>query len=177
MTPGTTTEVSTPDIGSTEARRRFWQLSSSAGGIYGLLLVSGVIVVSRNFTGSSWEALLTVIGTLFIFFAAHAYASTLSEMSQHGLRFRDAIMRGMSESIGMIMVGLIPVLVLLLGVAGVLRPADAVWMALLVDVFLLALLGWGVTAARLLNVWARLGGALLAAILGGMIIVLKALIH
>lgn len=51
--------------------RRLLEVSSSAGGIYGLIVVSGVIVVTRNLTGSSWEALLAIVGTLLVFFAAH----------------------------------------------------------------------------------------------------------
>lgn len=152
-------------------------LASSAGGIYGLIVVSGVIVVSRNLTGSSWEALLAVVGTLLVFFAAHAYAATLSEMSRHGLAFTAAVRAGIAESLGMLVIGLIPLLVLLLGVAGVLRPVDAVWLALMIDVILLGLLGWGITAARIRSAWARFGGALVTASFGVLIIALKALIH
>ena len=165
--------------GPTKARAgaRIVELASSAGGIYGLIVVSCVIVVTRNLTGSSWEALLAVVGTLLVLFAAHAYASTLSEMSRHGLTFAAAVRVGVTESLGMLVIGLIPVLVLLLGVTGVLRPVDAVWLALLTDVILLGLLGWGITAARLRSAWARFGGALVTASFGGLIIALKALIH
>ncbi|WP_336624961.1 MULTISPECIES: hypothetical protein [unclassified Microbacterium] len=153
------------------------ELVSSAGGIYGLIVVSGVIVVTRNLTGSSWEALLAVVGTLLVFFAAHAYAATLAEMSHHRLSFPAALRAGIGESLGMLVIGFIPVLVLLLGVLGVLRPVDAVWLALLIDVLLLGFLGWAVTAARLRSPWARLGGAMITAAFGGLIIALKALIH
>lgn len=153
------------------------ELGSSVGGIYGLIVVSGVIVVNRNLTGSSWEGLLAVVGTLLVFFAAHAYAATLSEMSQHRLSFPAALRAGFSESAGMLVIGLVPVVVLLLGVTGILRPFDAVWLALLIDVLLLGLLGWFVTAARLPSPWARLGGAAVTAGFGGLIIALKALIH
>ena len=153
------------------------ELASSAGAIYGLIVVSGVIVVTRNLTGSSREALLAVVGTLLVFFTAHAYAATLSEMSRHELTFAAAVRVGVTESLGMLAIGLIPVLVLLLGVTGVLRPVDAVWLALLTDMILLGLLGWGITAARLRGAWARFGGALVTASLGGLIIALKALIH
>lgn len=165
--------------GPTKARAgaRIIEIASSAGAIYGLIVVSGVIVVTRNLTGSSWEALLAVVGTLLVFFTAHAYAATLSEMSRHELAFAAAVRVGVTESLGMLAIGLIPVLVLLLRVTGVLRPVDAVWLALLTDMILLGLLGWGITAARLRGAWARFGGALVTASLGGLIIALKALIH
>lgn len=159
------------------AGARFVELISSAGGIYGLIVVSGVIVVTRNLTGSSWEALLAIVGTLLVFFTAHAYAATLSEMSHNGLTLAAAVRAGVAESLGMLVIGFIPVLVLLLGVTGVLRPVDAVWLALLIDVILLGFLGWAITAARFRSAWARLGGASITAGLGGLIIALKALIH
>lgn len=163
--------------GRSAASQLVFEVSTSAGGIYGLIVVSGVIVVTRNLAGSSWEALLAVVGTLLVFFVAHTYAATLGEMSRHGSSFPKALKRGLAESIGMIVIGMIPIIALLLGVIGVLRPADAVWLALLIDVALLAILGWAVTGARLRNPWARVGGAILTAGFGGMIIALKALIH
>lgn len=163
--------------GESRAGSRLIELVFSTGGIYGLIVVSGVIVVTRNLAGSSWEALLAVVGTLLVLFAAHAYAATLAEMSHHRFSFPVALRNGIAESLGMLVIGLIPVVVLLLGVIGLLRPADAVWLALLIDVLLLGVLGWAVTAARLRSPWARLGGAVVTAGFGGLIIALKALIH
>lgn len=172
--------MTAPDLTDSSKPRgsaRVIELVSSADGIYGLILVSGVIVVTRNLTGSSWEALLSVVGTLLVFFAAHAYAATMAEMSHHRHSFPVALRAGIADSLGMLVIGLVPVLVLVLGVVGVLRPADAVWVALLIDVLLLGCLGWAVAAARLGNAWARLGGALVSAGFGGLLIALKVLIH
>lgn len=108
MTAPDLTESSGPRAGS-----RFLELVSSAGGIYGLIVVSGVIVVTRNLTGSSWEALLAVVDTLLVFFAAHVYAATLAEMSHNRIAFAAALRAGIAESLGMLLIGLIPVLVLL----------------------------------------------------------------
>lgn len=159
---------------------RFTEMFASAAGIYGLIVVSGVIAVSRNLAGSSAEALFAIIATLFVFFAAHTYAATLSYlagMDHEDRSFKEALRFGFLESTGLFLVGLIPVAVLSLGVMGLLRPVDAVWLALAIDVVLLGLLGWAVTAARLPGFWARLGGAMLTAAFGGIIIGLKVLIH
>jgi len=121
--------------------------------------------------------MLSVVATLLVFFAAHAYAATLAAMGHYHLSFSNALKRGIAESLGMIVVGIFPVVVLLFGVIGLIRPVDAVWLALLLDMLLLGLLGWIVTATRLKNVWARVGGALVSAGFGALIIVLKALIH
>lgn len=56
-------------------------LVRSSEGIYGLILVAGMIVVSRNLTATSGEALLSVVITLVVFFAAHVYAATVSWMA------------------------------------------------------------------------------------------------
>ncbi|MFC5337678.1 hypothetical protein [Leucobacter denitrificans] len=157
--------------------RYLFDLLSTAGGIYGLIIVAGVIIVSNNLTAATWEALLAVVATLVVFFAAHAYAATLAEMSNRDLSFLAALRRGVADSIGMIAIGIFPVLVLLLGVLGILKPVNAVWLALLLDVLLLGVLGWFVTAARIQSTLARFGGALLTSAFGGIIIALKALIH
>ncbi|AXK44570.1 hypothetical protein [Brachybacterium saurashtrense] len=170
-------EAAAPRAGISTAPRKLWELSSSAGEIYGLIVVSGAIVVSRTLTGSSWEALLGAAGTLLVFFSAHCYAATLAEMGRERLPVRDALRRGLADSVGMLAVGAAPLLVLLLGVVGVLRPSSAVWLALLVDVVLLGVLGWAVAATRLRSPWARLGGALVTAAFGGALIALKAFIH
>lgn len=156
---------------------RFEDLASSAGGIYGLVLIAGLIVVSRNLTGSSGEALLTVAGTLLVFFVAHVYAATVARLAEAGGGIGDAIRHGVRESIGLLVVGVIPVAALAFGVLGILRQADAVWLALALDGLLLGLLGWFITAARTPSVWARLGGVILTAGCGALMILLKVLIH
>ena len=165
--------------GSVGSRRRaFTALITSAGGVYGLVLVAGMIVISRNLTGSSAEALGVVLATLLVFFVAHAYAGTIGHLAhsrQEGVR--EALRHGVRESAGLIVLGAVPVAMLLLGVIGVVGRSDAVWLALLVDMLLLGVLGWTITAARSERFWPRLGGAVLTAALGAVMILLKVLIH
>jgi hypothetical protein len=77
----------------------------------------------------------------------------------------------------MLGVAVVPVVVLALGVTDVLDDADAVWLALYVDVALLGAVGWWITATRSPSFWVRAGGALLTGAFGGILILLKALIH
>ena len=159
---------------------RLAALATSAGGIYGLIVVSGVIAVSRNLTASSAEALLGVAAALLVIFAAHTYAAALAHLAESARGERsllEALRHGILDSTGMLLVGVIPIAVLSLGVIGILAPTDAVWLALMVDVLLLGILGWAVTAARVRGMWARLGGALVTTAFGAVIIALKALIH
>ena len=161
-----------------EPASRFRLLVRSTEGVYGLILVAGMIVVSRNLTGTSGQALLSVIVTLLVFYAAHVYAATLSWMAEGEERgIREAFRHGLHESAGLVVVGTVPLAVLALGVIGVLRTTDAVWLALSVDLVLLGLLGWFIAATRTDNVWVRIGTVVMTAAFGGVLIAFKALVH
>ncbi|KDA04947.1 hypothetical protein DC31_02535 [Microbacterium sp. CH12i] len=139
-----------------------------------------MILVSRNAAASSGEALLSVVVTLLVFYAAHAYASAMSWLaSGQGERrtLGEALRRGASDSVGMVVVGAVPIVILALGVIGIVREANAVWLALGTDMLLLGLLGWFVAVTRTGNIWMRLGSALITAAFGGILIALKALVH
>lgn len=161
-------------------RPSFLSLFTSAGAVYGLVLVAGMIVISRNLTSTSIEALLVVLATLVVFFIAHVYAGTVGYLADPVHRdagVREAIRIALRDSAGLLLVGIVPLLALLLGVSGVIARSDAVWLALAVDLLLLAILGWVITATRTPRIVWRLGGALLTAALGGVMILLKVVIH
>lgn len=169
-------QSTTPGDGS--IRSGLSSLVRSAEGVYGLILVAGMIVVSRNLTGTSAQALLSVVVTLVVFFAAHVYAATVSWMAEGEDRsVPDALRRGIHESAGLLVVGAIPVAVLALGVVGILRNSDAVWLALVTDLVLLGLLGWFIASTRTTHLWARLGTIALTVTFGAVLIAFKALIH
>lgn len=152
----------------------------SAETVYGLVLVAGMIVVSRSLTGRSLDALLTVVTTLIVFFAAHVYAGMIPHLSGRDgapRRLGAAFVASLRESSGMLIVGLLPIVVLALGVVGLVRDDEAVWVALLVDLSLLAVVGWFVTAATVQSLWGRVCGALVTAAFGGVLIALKVLVH
>lgn len=155
-------------------------LLTSAGAVYGLVLVAGMIVISRNLTSSSIEALGVVLATLLVFFVAHVYAGAvghLADPAHRGERVREAVRVALRDSAGLLLVGVVPILALLLGVTGVVARSDAIWLALGIDMLLLAILGWIIAASRTSHLGWRLGGAVLTAALGGVMILLKVLIH
>jgi hypothetical protein len=155
-------------------------MATSTDGVYGLIIVAGMIVVSRDLTASSGDALISVVTTLLVFFAAHVYAAAVSQLARRSGGDRGlgaAVRHGIRESSGMIVAGIVPVAILGLGVIGVLADADAVWLALGVDVTLLGILGWLIAASRTDRVLVRLASLLVTAAFGGVIIALKALIH
>lgn len=147
--------------------------------IYGLILVSGMIVVSYDLTGTSLSALITVVVTVLVFFAAHVYAGTLARLAatdgKAGLR---TSLRGAAHhSLGMLLISLVPAAILLLGVTRVVDDDFAIWCALTVDAIALGVLGWLAVAKWTPHWWLRLSSALLTAAFGGVLIVLKALLH
>jgi len=156
------------------------QMFLSAESVYGLVLVAGMIVVSRTLTASSIDALLTVVTTLLVFYFAHVYAGMIPHLGGRDgapRELRTAFIESVKESSGMLFAGLAPIVLLVLGVIGVLGDDHAVWAALLVDLVLLGAVGWFVAAATVQSTWGRVGGALLTAAFGGVLIMLKAFVH
>jgi len=170
------TDAVEPDPG---VARRVSRLLITEESVYGLILVSGMIVVSNNLTGTSLNALATVAVTVLVFFAAHVYAGTLARLAKEradgGLRA--SFMAAVHHSEGMLLASIAPLLVLLLGVVNVLDDDTAIWSALIVDTLLLGVLGWLAVARWTPRFWLRLSSALITAAFGGVIILLKSLIH
>lgn len=147
--------------------------------IYGLLLVSGMIVVSHNLVGTSLNALLTVVVTVIVFFLAHVFAGTLARLAAtEGLAgLRGAIGGAVHHSRGMLLVSVVPLAILLLGVTRVFDDEAAIWTALLVDVVILGVLGWLAVARWSPSVWLRVASSLITAGFGVIVTLLKVLIH
>lgn len=178
--PGIPAAPSSPDAAAEESVGNWiHRLATSADGVYGLIIVAGMIVVSRELTASSVNALVSVVATLVVFYAAHVYSAAVSWLaSGPGHRtLGQAVRHGIRESSGMVLVAIVPVAILLLGTIGVLDDSNAVWIALGVDVTLLGLLGWFIAAARTTSVWGRLSSMLVTAAFGAVLIGLKALVH
>lgn len=147
--------------------------------IYGLILVSGMIVVSYGLAGTSLNALITVVVTVIVFFAAHVYAGTLARLAatdgKAGLP--ESVRAAVHHSLGMLLVSLAPIAVLLLGVTRAVDDGVAIWLALSIDAIALGVLGWLAVAKWTPHFWLRLASALLTAAFGGVLILLKALLH
>jgi hypothetical protein len=147
--------------------------------IYGLILVSGMIVVSYDLAGTSLNALITVVVTVLVFFAAHVYAGTLARLAatdgKAGLP--ESIRGAVHLSHGMLVISLAPVAVLLLGVTRVVDDDFAIWLALTIAALALGVLGWLAVAKWTRHFGLRLASATLTAAFGGILILLKALLH
>ena len=77
----------------------------------------------------------------------------------------------------MIIASVAPLLVLLLGATRIVQDDTALWIALIVNTLILGALGWIAVARWSTHWWPRLLSALVTATFGGLLILLKAVIH
>jgi hypothetical protein len=158
---------------------RVGRILMSEEAIYGLILVSGMIVVSGSSTGTAVDALITVGVTVVVFFAAHVFAGTLGRLAatdgKAGLRA--SLRAAAHQSGGMLLAAVPPLIILLLGATRVIDDSRALWVALIVNTVLLGGLGW-IAVARWSTHWLpRILSAVTTAAFGGVLILLKAVIH
>eukprot|EP00611_Tribonema_gayanum_P031044 TRINITY_DN8820_c0_g2_i1.p2 TRINITY_DN8820_c0_g2~~TRINITY_DN8820_c0_g2_i1.p2 ORF type:complete len:177 (-),score=37.86 TRINITY_DN8820_c0_g2_i1:119-649(-) len=153
-------------------------LSESA--IYGVLVVSAMIIVTGRKSETSWELFVTVLSTILVFWVAHVFAVVVSNL---GLAiggdktFGALLLYGIRHSSGLLLGALIPLAIILLGALGVLADETAMWTALGVDIVILGLIGYVAVARMTPSPWARAIGTLVTSLLGVVIVALKAFFH
>lgn len=149
-------------------------------GVYGVILVAGLIVVSGSGDELALTVFVKVVVTVLVFWAAHVYAGAVA---RHGFEngrvvgIRESFRRSLHASWGLLIAALIPASILLLGVARIVPDDAAAWIALWVCVALLAVLGYIAFARRQAPWHIRLLGSAATAGFGLLLIVLKAVVH
>lgn len=148
--------------------------------VYGVILVSGMIVVSGGHGDTAWRVFWTVLVTVIVFWAAHVYAGTVARHGldhEHLVGLGQAFRMSLRRSLGLLASSAIPLFILLLGATRAIPDAYAIWAALWTGVAVLAVLGW-IAFARRGSPWpVRLAGAVGTAAFGIAMIVLKAFVH
>lgn len=153
-------------------------LSESA--VYGVVLVSALIIVTGQNSDASLDVFLKVLGTVIVFWVAHVFAAvvaTLGDAPAGKYALRMVVSHAVKESTGLLLAALVPLSVILLGTIGLISDDMAVWAALSVDVVLLALLGYLGVARWSPRLVVRLAGAGITALLGVAIMLMKVFIH
>jgi RsiW-degrading membrane proteinase PrsW (M82 family) len=148
--------------------------------VYGVLLVSGMIVASGGHGESSWRVFWSVAVTVVVFWAAHVYAGTVAH---HGLDndrlvgLRESFRIALLRSRGLLLSSAIPLAILLMGAAKAIPDKVALWAALWAGVVVLAVLGF--IAFRRRGAWwpVQILGSLITAGFGVALIVLKSVVH
>lgn len=154
---------------------------STEEGVYGLILVSGLIATSGSAGAPAWRTLLFVVVTVAVFWCAHVYAGAVAS---HGNPNSDgaptglgsAIRRAVRKSRGMLASTIFPAIALLLGALGVLDDYVSTWVALWVTVVALGCLGFVSYQRKGASFFVKVLGALSTASFGLVIIILKAIV-
>jgi hypothetical protein len=148
--------------------------------VYGVILVSGMIVVAGMHRATSLQVLLTVVVTVLVFWIAHVYAGTVAHHGLYEHRERslgDAFRMAVERSWGLLGSALIPCVILLLGTTRVVPDDVAIWSALWAGTVVLGVLGYVAFTRRGAPIVGRIIGALSTAAFGLVMVVLKAVVH
>ena len=152
----------------------------SESAIYGLITVSALIIVTGKYDITAYQMFVKVLLAVLVFWIAHFFANVvahLSETPDGSPRFLKSFKYAMSHSVGLLLASIIPLAIVLLGVLDLVNDATAVWVALWVDVGLLALFGFLSSRSWTRKLHYRFGAALVTTLLGVGIVYLKSLIH
>lgn len=157
---------------------RWIRIGDSAAGVYGTLLALSVLV-GLSFTGSGPGVMaLTVTVSAIVFWIAHVHAGLVARwVGAEARPRRREVAEAMAREAPMVESALPAVALLLLAWTGAVQTSTALWAALIYGIASLA--AWGVLIARR----AGLGVAGIAVVsgvnvaLGGLIVMLKLLVH
>jgi hypothetical protein len=149
-----------------------------AGAIYGLILATSVIAVSRQYTHNAGVTAVTVVVTAGVFWLAHVYAGVLAtELRLRHMPSWHDVRRIIDEQWPLVQSGILPTAVLLLGPLGVLSgdtAQDAAIGACLVELGATGLLVARAAGAR--GILVVVSGAISLSF-GVVVIVLKVLVY
>jgi hypothetical protein len=149
-------------------------------GVYGLILATTVIAVSRE-TASSPDAgrtAATVLVVAVVFWLAHAYASLLGmALSQERGLTRGDVAEALRENWSLVEVTVPLVLMLALGAIGVISDRSALVAAAVIALVELTAAGGYAARRRDASPLGTIFSAAIALALGAMVVLLKALIH
>jgi len=146
--------------------------------IYGTIIVSAVIVAADDHD-SDFEVFVLTLSTIVMVWAAHFLSEVVA--GEHAVTnpptpLRVVVGHAMVHSSGLLAAAVLPLLFLLIGTFGGLTEYISYYCALAAAILVLAVLGWLVFAHRG-NAWpVRLAGAVGTALLGAVVIVLKAIL-
>lgn len=151
---------------------------STEEGIYGLILVAGLVAVAGNSGLTSARTLAFVLITVGVFWVAHVYSGTVAvHSSQLGLTVRTSLRMARKRSRGLLVAVVPPAVPLVLGALGMIQDITADWIAMWTIVAVLALLGFLTYRRRKAPLHMCVIGAVSTAALGCIIIIAKALLH
>ena len=148
-------------------------------GIYGLILATSVIAVSREYESTNAGRIaITVLVTGIVFWMAHVYARVLAgSMAEHRLLNRSEIRGVLRHDWPLVEVTVPLVLILALGAFGVIGDRAAILAATIAALAELAAAGSYAAHTSGASLRGTLLSAAIAVALGGAVVLLKVLVH
>jgi hypothetical protein len=149
---------------------------ATASGIYGIIVGAAVLVASH--AEQAWRSVVAVLVTLTVYWAAERYARIVAERIHAGHRPAwHTVRRELTSGWEMVTASALPLLVLVLARLAGARPETAELAALACSTLLLCVAGWRMGANGRLTNAERLTSTVTAGAFGGVLVVLKTLLH
>lgn len=161
--------------------RRYIKHVSTEEGVYGLILVSGLIAAAGIAHSSAGQILVIGTVTHVVFWLAHVYSGVVAGHGRRdhtGERFSlgPVIRHAMGKTKGMLLSAVIPGVFLALGALRIFDDKTAIWAALWSCVVVLAVLGFAAYRKLGANLVWCVVGALATASFGLIIVVTKLIV-
>ena len=147
--------------------------------IYGLILATSVMAVSREYDSSNAGRVgVTVLVTGVVFWLAHVYARVLAgSITQQRMLRRSEVREALRHDWPLVEVTVPLVLILALGAIDVVPDKTAILAATIAALVELAAAGWHAARVSGVGPRGRVVSAVIAVTLGSAVVLLKALVH
>jgi hypothetical protein len=147
--------------------------------VYGIVLVTALMAIGWKYQ-TDLEVLTFIVATTIIFWLTHVYARTAVAHADEGgepVPVRKAFGEAVRHSSGMLLAMLLPAFFLLLAALHLMDEYVAYFIALLIGIVLLVMIGYLVALRNRRPWWRRILAALITGLLGSIVIVLGILAH
>ena len=145
--------------------------------VYGTVSVVAIVAVAAHETSSAARVLAFASVSMSVIWAVHVYAFALEHRCAKDLAWRGALALALREELGVIEGALAPILVLLLGVLGVIADERAIAGSMWCGVVLLTLMPFVWLRRSGSSLWECLVAAVVAGLLGLVLILFKVISH
>ena len=117
--------------------------SRIAGTVYGTIVAMATLTAAYATEKHPWRLAVIVVTTSFVLWVAHVYSHGLAESIEERRRLgRGELVAIMRRELGILLAALAPVIMLVLGAAGLFAEKTAVWLAFAVGLAMLGAQGF-----------------------------------
>ena len=153
---------------------RFESGQHLSGWVYGTIVTMAAVVAGSAGDADAWKVASIVVTTVLVLWFAHVYSRAIGESIYTGRKLdRREVLDVAREEFTIPLAAVGPVLLLVLGAAGVLRESRAVWAALAFGLATLAAQGLRYARIERLNAFATVVSVALNLALGLVIVALE----